>query len=218
MFSLGKVNVSFEGKSDNHVLGCYYSRRTRMAQTGSTSRRIHWTIIVVLAVISLVSIGLFAYASMNPQTVTVVSTSYAMTTSFVTSTQTSTSYSTVASLTTITAPLGSPYAQTCAYTGYCSYSSDVSASPCLSPGQGNAAFCSGVLFQAPNGCLELVIPVYSGFGGVTYQYYTLYNLPRSYPAIGSWVTVTGQLHRGFNGPSTYGAACPGNYLNVTSIA
>ena len=77
--------------------------------------------------------------------------------------------------------------------------------------------CVGYLYQDPNSCVELVIPVYSVYGVVSYQYYTLQNLPASYPAIGTWVSVTGQLFQGSNVSPT-GAACPGNYINVSSIS
>ena len=76
--------------------------------------------------------------------------------------------------------------------------------------------CAGFLFEDPNGCVGIVIPVYSPSGLLSYQYYTLHNLPSTYPPIGSWVSVTGQLYQGYNvGPN--GEACPGNYINVTSI-
>ena len=76
--------------------------------------------------------------------------------------------------------------------------------------------CAGYLFQDPNGCVEIVVGVYSPLGLLSYQYYTLRNLPSSYPSIGSWVTVRGQLNQGYN-TNSYGVACPGNYINVTSI-
>ena len=91
---------------------------------------------------------------------------------------------------------------------------------CL-PVPGNLTQCSGNLIINPNGCVLLGFLVGNGFGNnivtTATQYYTLQNLPSSYPPIGSWVTVTGQLHQGPNtGPT--GAACPGNYITVTSIA
>jgi hypothetical protein len=90
---------------------------------------------------------------------------------------------------------------------------------CL-PVPGNLTQCSGNLIINPNGCVLLGFLVGNGFGNnivtTATQYYTLQNLPSSYPPIGSWVTVTGQLHQGPNtGPT--GAACPGNYITVTSI-
>jgi hypothetical protein len=77
--------------------------------------------------------------------------------------------------------------------------------------------CTGYLYKDPNGCVELVISVYSPYGFLSYQYYTLQKLPASYPAIGTTVTVTGQVVQGSNLSST-GASCPGNYINVASIS
>ena len=88
---------------------------------------------------------------------------------------------------------------------------------CPSPSNNNQVQCVGYLYQDPNSCVILVIPVYSSVGVLSYQYYTLQKLPSSYPAIGTWVFVTGQLNQGNNFSST-GAACPGNYINVASIS
>ena len=77
--------------------------------------------------------------------------------------------------------------------------------------------CVGYLYQDPNSCVVLVIPIYSSIGLVSYQYYTLQKLPSTYPAIGTWVSVTGQLNTGNNFSST-GAGCPGNYINIASIS
>ena len=93
--------------------------------------------------------------------------------------------------------------------------------PCQSTGQ-NTIQCSGYLYQASNGCIELQIPVANSVDNVVTsatQFFTLHSLPLalnpSNPSIGTWVTVTGSLHQGANtGPN--GAACPGNYINVTS--
>jgi len=89
-------------------------------------------------------------------------------------------------------------------------------------GPGNWVQCSGNLLQSPTGCVILGFHVGNWVNDPTNivttatQYYTLHNLPSSYPPVGSWVTVTGQLYQGINfSPS--GAACPGNYINVTSI-
>lgn len=92
---------------------------------------------------------------------------------------------------------------------------------CQSPGinsllYNNTVQCVGYLDQDSSGCVELVIPVYSPYGMLSYQYYTLQNLPASYPPIGTWVAVTGQLQKGSN-VSPNGAACPGNYITLTSI-
>jgi len=108
----------------------------------------------------------------------------------------------------------------CYYTGACNTMYNY----CQSPGinsllYNNTVQCVGYLYQDPNanGCTELVIPVYSPYGFLSFQYYTLQNLPTSYPAIGTWVGVRGQLLKG-NNVSPNGAACPGNYINVASIS
>ena len=92
---------------------------------------------------------------------------------------------------------------------------------CQSTGQ-NTIQCSGYLYQGSNGCLELQVPVANAVNNVVTsatQFYTLHDLPPtlnpSNPSIGSWVTVTGSLHQGAN-TSSSGAACPGNYINITS--
>jgi len=106
----------------------------------------------------------------------------------------------------------------CYYTGACNTMYNY----CQSPGINSLLYnstvqCVGYLSQDTNGCVELVIPVYSRYGFLTYVYYTLQNLPTSYPAIGTWVGVRGQLLKG-NNVSPNGAACPGNYINVASIS
>lgn len=80
----------------------------------------------------------------------------------------------------------------------------------------NTVQCFGYLYQDPSGCVELAITVSSAYGLLSNQYYTLHNLPSSY-TIGAWATVTGQLYQGYN-YAPNGAACPGNYINVTSIS
>jgi len=105
----------------------------------------------------------------------------------------------------------------CYYNGACNAKYDY----CQSPGISNLLYnntvqCVGYLNQDSNGCIELVIPVYSRYGMLSYEYYALQNLPASYPPIGTWVAVTGLLQKG-NNVSPNGAACPGNYITVTSI-
>ena len=91
------------------------------------------------------------------------------------------------------------------------------------PNWGNTVRCSGYLQQEPNGCMLLVVPAVTWVNDpanvVTagLQYYTLHDLPASYPPPGAWVTVTGQLYQGYN-TAPNGEACPGNYINVTSIS
>lgn len=88
---------------------------------------------------------------------------------------------------------------------------------CSSPSTNSQVQCVGYLYQDPNACVILVIPVYSSVGLLSYQYYTLQKLPSPYPPIGTWVSVTGQLTQGNNFSPT-GGGCPGNYINVASIS
>jgi hypothetical protein len=93
---------------------------------------------------------------------------------------------------------------------------------CQSTGYSNLVQCSGQLYQNSNGCIELLVPIITWVNDpgdvvtAAVAYYTLHNLPSSYPPVGSWVTVTGQFYQGYNTASS-GVACPGNYINVTSI-
>jgi len=103
------------------------------------------------------------------------------------------------------------------YGGCYQYNCNYNSNSCQLSGYDNTTQCAGYLYQDPVGCVEVVIPVYSPVGFLSYQYYTLHNLPASYPPIGAWVIVTGQLSQGYN-VAPNGAACPGNYINVTSIS
>jgi hypothetical protein len=186
-------------------------------------KKVLWLVSIVLVVVAL-GAGLFSYVGMTPHTVTLTSTSYATNTSIITSTTTvasvSTNTFTNVIITTVAAPVGNMYAQqNCYYynscQGYC-YSNDCDFNVCQAVGSSSTQ-CSGYLYQDKNGCVELVIPIGSPVAQPSYQYYTLQDLPSSYPPFGSWVTVTGQVYRGSNtGPN--GAACPGNYIVVTSIS
>ena len=111
---------------------------------------------------------------------------------------------------------GNPGAEYCQSLGaYCDFTYNV----CQNPNSlSNQAQCSGYLYQPQNGCLELEVPVNSPVAAQVYQYYTLNNMPASYPPLGSWVTVTGNIYQGSTGSSNYNAACPGNYINVSSIS
>ena len=105
----------------------------------------------------------------------------------------------------------------CYYTGACNTVYNYCQSPGISSLLYNSTVqCVGYLSQDSSGCILLVIPVYSTLGLLSYQYYTLQNLPASYPPIGTWVAVTGQLQKGSN-VSPNGAACPGNYITLISI-
>ena len=100
---------------------------------------------------------------------------------------------------------------------YTGMACDVMYNYCQSPGNNSTMQCVGYLYQNQNGCTELAIPIFSPYGFLSYQYYTLQGLmPTSIPP-GTWVIATGQMHLGYNTASN-GAACPGNYLSVSSIS
>ena len=84
----------------------------------------------------------------------------------------------------------------------------------------NTVQCSGYLYQDQNGCVELAVPFLAPWLETqAYQYYTLYNLPASYPPGGSWITVIGHLQQGYSaGSYPYGPACPGNSIIASSIS
>ena len=199
----------------------------------SGGKKALWLGAIALVVVA-VGAGLFSYVGMAPHTVTSVSTSYATNTSILTSTQTVTSLSTntftSVVTTTAAASVGNPYAQQ-----YClpncqqpCYYNNCQMANCYLYNQcdffnacqtqsNNTVQCSGYLYQDPSGCVELVIAIWTPYAQPSYQYYTLQDLPASHPQFGSWVTVTGQSYRGSNTASN-GAACPGNYIVVSSIS
>ena len=104
------------------------------------------------------------------------------------------------------------------YGGYPSYPAYVNAYGACGYGVGysNNVQCTGYIYEAPNGCVELVIQIVNPYSYTSaQQYYTLHNLS-STPPSGTLVTVQGQMYQGYN-TSSIGAACPGNYINVSSI-
>jgi len=187
------------------------------------------SISVGLILITLASLILVGYTSLNPHLSTVTQQQFLTNTQSIYSTQTQTQTQSVTSIgtqtltvtvtTTSTTGIGYGYYQGCGYygcpsPGYTSYYGCQSLSSSRDTVQ-----CYGYLYKDSAGCIELAVPVNNGYYFETqvYQYYTLRNLPSAYPSLGSWVTVTGQLYTGYNvGP--YGAACPGNYIVVASIS
>lgn len=203
-----------------------------VGQQGSSGKSIPSSISVGLILITIISLSLVGYTALNPHVTTltqqqfVTNTQTQMVTSV--SSQTVTSIGTVTSVTTTTstttAGYGYGYYQNCGYYG-CSnpspgyYFNGNYYTTCQSTGTNNMVQCSGYLYQPGNGCVELAVPVDNAYWAETriYQYYTLHNLPSSYDLSWSWVTVTGQLYQGYNFAPN-GAACPGNYINVTSVS
>ncbi len=200
--------------------------------------------IVGLVLVAILSLGFAGYSTMNPHTMTYTQQQLLTNTQSIVNTQTvvSTSTNLVTSVQTVTQTTtngypngynqymqqncpsyacGSPppyypnynyYGPSYYYNNYQGY-----LPPCMTQSAyNNTVTCSGYLYQDPKQCTMIVIPIYSPYQYNVYQYYTLQHTPSNLPAMGTWVTVTGQLHQGSNTSPT-GAACPGNYINVTSL-
>lgn len=101
------------------------------------------------------------------------------------------------------------------YPGYPAYTVAYASCSYATPSS-NSVQCYGYVYQAPTGCVELVVQVTNPYYGTSaLQYYTLHNLS-SIPPSGILVVVAGQMYQGYNTSST-GAGCPGNYINVSSV-
>jgi hypothetical protein len=188
--------------------------------------------IIGLTLIALLSLGLMGYNALNPHAA-VTQQQLITSTQVIQNTQTVTSISTVTNLATVTTTTttgpyfgnygygfggyyqGCGYSQ-CPYYGP-NYATDYTV--CQAKGSNNTVQCAGYLYQDSNGCIELVIPIVNPYyyESTVYQYYSLHNLPSSHPPIGTWVTVTGQISHGYTAAPN-GGACPGNYIDVTSIS
>ena len=193
------------------------------------------SISIGLVFITILSLALVGYTALNPHLSTVTQQQFVTDTQNIYGTQTQTQTVTLIGTQTVTAVITSttgfgygPGYQGCTYYGsyYCSYPGYSNYYPrynsnyyaCQSS-TNSTAQCSGYLYRSTWGCTELAIPINNGYyyqSGV-YQYYTLQNLPSTYPSLGSWVTVTGQIYNGYN-TGTYGTACPGSYITVTTIS
>lgn len=188
-------------------------------------------VILGLIVIAVLSLGFVAYASLNPHTVMVTQQQFLTNTQNQYVTQTVTSVSTVTNLATITGAANGVYTVNTAagYIGSGSYNcGNYGCTPpslgaygnlCNSASGNNTVQCSGILSEPTNGCVELAIPYTNPdlLESTAYQWYTLRNVPSTLPSAGTWVTVTGQLFQGYT-QGTNGAACSGNYINVSSIS
>jgi len=188
--------------------------------------------ILGLAIIAILSLGFVAYASLNPQRMTVTQQQFLTNTQNQYVTQTVTSVSTVTNLATVTTSAGMFTVSTAngyigsGYSGYyncgnygCSLPSlGAYGNLCQSTSGNGTVQCSGYLSEPTDGCIELAIPYTNPdlLESTAYQWYTLRNVPSTLPSGGSWVTVIGQLYQGYT-PGTNGAACPGTYINVNSI-
>jgi hypothetical protein len=156
---------------------------------------------------------------MNPHTVTITGQQYLtnVQTNVQTGTTTVTAVSTantqVAQTATVTPAQGGAYQLNCGAGFGCNWPYTYDA--CWGTGQGNNVACDGYLYQNGNGCIELAVPT-DTLQQPPYDHYDLLNLPSSYPPIGSWVVVKGQLFQG-SGSTSNGSSCPSSYITVSSI-
>ncbi|HKM51712.1 MAG TPA: hypothetical protein VJZ75_11095, partial [Candidatus Bathyarchaeia archaeon] len=180
---------------------------------------------VALIIITILSLAIAGYSTVNPHVTTVTQQQFVTTTQSIHSTLTvmsvgtQTVTSSVSRVITINLPAGQYQ--------YCnSYNCSPYAAPPGYPGLGCGPYtvasdttvqCSGYLYADGSGCVDLLVPVDNGYSNNIQQYYYLQNLPASHPPIGSWVTVTGQLNQQGNNAGPNGGACPSSYINVTSI-
>jgi hypothetical protein len=180
---------------------------------------------------AILSLGFVAYASLNPQTMTVTQQQFVTNTQNEYATQTLTSVSTVTNLATVATfatgtnavnvdvgYIGSGYYNCGAYGCY-PPSLGAYGSLCQSTGQNATVKCSGYLSEPGDGCIQLAIPYTNPYllESTAYQWYTLRNVPSTLPPAGSWITVTGQLGQGYT-PTSNGGACPQSYIDVSSIS
>jgi hypothetical protein len=208
----------------------------------ASGSKIPSSISVGLILITVISLALVGYIAMNPHVTTLTQQQFVTNTQNVYSTQTQTvmsygtetvtSYGTVTALTTATSTAnlgygfgnyygnnGNYYYQNCGYYA-CNYSNPgySNYNVCQSTGGNSMVQCSGWLYQSPNGCVVLAIPIDNAYWAESrvYQYYTLQKLPSSYQPTWTWITVTGQLYQGYNYASN-GTSCPGNYIVVSTV-
>jgi hypothetical protein len=173
-----------------------------------------------IGLLAILSLGYVGYSALNPRTMTVTGQQYV--TNVQTGTTTVTSVSTVNNQATqtvaasATAVNGGAYQFNCV-TGYgCNWPYNYDA--CWGTGQGSNVACDGYLIQGTNGCVELAVPT-DTVAQPPYNHYTLQNLPSSYPPIGSWVIVKGQLLQGasLSSNGSNGTSCSTTIISVTSI-
>ena len=227
-FLLGRVGFISANTDSNGVLSM--SQPGNPVEASPKNRKGTLLAIVGLIVIVVLSLGFVAYASLNPQRVTITQQQFLTNTQNQYVTQTVTSVNTVTNLATVTAAasmftvstaygyIGSGY-YNCGTYGCTPPNLGAYGNPCQSTGGNNTVQCSGYLSEPTNGCTELAIPYTNPdlLESTAYQWYTLRNVPSTLPSAGTWVTVTGQLSQGYTA-GTNGAACPGNYINVNSIS
>jgi hypothetical protein len=166
-------------------------------------KRILLPLCLLLAIISVASVGLYAYQSFNPTTVTTTQTA----TSFQTETSVSVSVWTSVSYATVTTAIGTTtalYGSAPCYGGYCTPYESQFNNYCYSANSvGTQCTLYGFVQASSNGCILLSVP--SGYNNNIY--YALTNWQSSYPTFG-YVTVNGYI----SGPSSNCSAI-GFYVN-----
>ena len=179
---------------------------------------------VVLIIITILSLGVAGYSTINPHITTVTQQQFVMNTQFLHTTLTVVN---VATETVTSVPIVPTISLP---TGHYQYCNSYNCSPYAAPpgyhdfgcgpytvASDTTVQCSGYLYADGSGCIDLLVPVDNGYSNNIQQYYYLRNLPASHPPIGSWVTVTGQLNQQGNNAGPNGGACPSSYINVTSV-
>ena len=184
--------------------------------------------VIGAALVAILSLGYAGYTMSSPHVATVTQQQYLTNTQDFYSTQIQTvtatntvSTAAVVSNNAINLNGGGPgFYQTCGYYG-CYPAQGYTYTPCTPVGSGsNTVTCYGYLIQNVNGCTQLSVrttdPDYWR-AGIQYVHYALQNLPASYPPIGSWVDVTGQLTITNTSITAANSACSPNTLAVVSI-
>jgi hypothetical protein len=186
--------------------------------------------IVGIALAAILGLGLAGYTTLTPHSATMTMQQYLTNTQNVYTTQTQTiiSTSTLTSAVVTNAAInlnsGTPgYYQTCGYYG-CSPAQGYTYTPCTPTGSptDNTVTCYGYLIRSgTSSCVQISVattdPDYWR-SGIFWVHYALQNLPSSYPPIGSWVNVVGQLNIVNTSMSVYSASCSPNTITVASIS
>ncbi len=175
-----------------------------------------------VGLVIVLSLGYVGYNALNPNAMTVTGQQYVTNTQMGTTTVTSVSTVNNQAIQTVAVGAsntgnGAANQLNCGSGGNsygCNWPYTYDA--CQGTGQGNAVQCDGYLMQGPNGCVVLAVPT-DTVQQPAYDHYALQSLPSSYPSIGSWVVVKGQLSLTTSFSSQSNSACPTNSISVTSI-
>ena len=185
--------------------------------------------IIGAALVAILSLGYAGYTMSTPHMSTVTQQQYLTNTEnfYSTQTQTITAISTVTTAEAVTNAAinlnggGPGLYQTCGYYG-CSPTQGYTYTPCTPVGGNgsNTVMCYGYLIRNGNECTQISVlttdPDYWR-SGIEFVHYALHDLPASYPPIGSWVDVTGQLSITNTSVAAANSACSPNILTVSSI-